>query len=233
MTYLAGVDGCRGGWIAALRTLGAEDVQLRRVNSLAELLCDGQTPDVAAVDIPIGLADAGPRACDGAARRLLGRRGSSIFPAPVRAVLAATDYAEACRLGQAADGRKVSRQTYNLLPKIQEVDDLLRRRQELARRVHEVHPELSFCVLAGGRPMEYSKKRRQGLEERLALLEPHYGSWIAAALSERKRLGCTEDDIVDALIALWTAERIAHGVAQTFPSPPPTDRHGLTMAITA
>src|SRR5271157_3482359 len=58
-------------------------------------ILDGGTDfDIIAIDIPIGLLDAyeiGGRACDRAARKFLGKpRGNSIFPAPVRPVLAAT-----------------------------------------------------------------------------------------------------------------------------------------------
>lgn len=54
--------------------------------------------------MPIGLGENGPRPCDQAARRFLGQRGSSVFPAPVRAVLAATTYVQACELSLAAQG---------------------------------------------------------------------------------------------------------------------------------
>ena len=58
--------------------------------------------EVVAIDMPIGLSDDGARACDVAARRLLGRAGSSVFPTPVRAVLATDDYAEARAVSRAA-----------------------------------------------------------------------------------------------------------------------------------
>jgi predicted RNase H-like nuclease len=46
--------------------------------------------EVIAVDIPIGLTEVGARACDEHARSELGQpRGSSVFPAPLRAVFAA------------------------------------------------------------------------------------------------------------------------------------------------
>lgn len=56
---------------------------------------------------------------------------------------------------------------------------------------------------------------------------------LAEALSERRLLGCAEDDIVDAFVALWTAERVARGDAQTLPETPPKDRYGLRMEIVA
>jgi predicted RNase H-like nuclease len=46
----------------------------------------------AGIDIPIGLTASGPRSCDLEARRLLGPRRSSVFPAPAREVLRAWSY---------------------------------------------------------------------------------------------------------------------------------------------
>ena len=209
-------------------------VMLRREERLADLLYGAWTPDVVAVDIPIGLTDAGPRQCDVAARRLLGPgRGSSVFPAPVRAALKAESYEMACQLHVAADGRKMSKQAYAILPKIREMDELIQGSADLRERVCEVHPEVSFTYLAGGRPMQYGKRKPPGKQERRALLEPWVGSWLAGALSERKLLGCADDDIVDAFVALWTAERIAREQAQTLPETPPRDRYGLRMQIVA
>src|SRR6478672_10250511 len=87
-----GVDGFRGGWVGA-RVVGTQVEWLLLPD--AQAVVEASTAAAAtAVDAPIGLPEAGPRDCDLAARRLLGVRGVSVFPAPVRAVLAATSYAE-------------------------------------------------------------------------------------------------------------------------------------------
>jgi predicted RNase H-like nuclease len=39
------------------------------------------------------------------------------------------------------------------------------------------------------------------------------------------------DDILDGLVALWTAERIVRGEARTLPEDPPVDRYGLRMEM--
>ena len=63
-----------------------------------DLALDGHL--MIAVDMPIGLAERGPRACDIAARRVLPRgRKSSVFPPPRRAMLGCADWAEANALG--------------------------------------------------------------------------------------------------------------------------------------
>ena len=97
---------------------------------------NGDSLDIVAVDIPIGLNEgyeAGGRFCDRQARKCLRGRASSVFPAPVRPVLAASSREEACTLSRASapHGKAISKQTFAILPKIREVDELLRRRPEL------------------------------------------------------------------------------------------------------
>jgi predicted RNase H-like nuclease len=100
-------------------------------------------------------------------------------------------------------------------------------------RVHEVHPEISFYFLAGQRPLKYRKKSEAGREERRKLLEPLYSRWLQAALLARKKLGCAEDDLLDAFVALWTAKRIACRISYTIPAVPPQDAFGLRMEMVA
>ncbi len=176
-----GVDGCRGGWAVA------SAAGVIAVPTFADVL-DLADGGVVGVDMPIGLPDAGPRACDVAARRELGRpRGSSVFPAPPRAALGWRSW---------ADAAGVSRQAYLLLAKIREVDELMS--PALQSRVVEVHPELSFAAMAGG-PMRHNKKTAEGRAERLAAL---------ALAAPPKAPGAAADDVLDALAVLWTAQRV-------------------------
>jgi predicted RNase H-like nuclease len=113
------------------------------------------------------------RTCDVEARRLLGPgRGSSVFPAPIRPVLTATSYTDACQVGVQIEGKKLSHQTWAISSKIHDVDQVVRQNAELPMRVYEVHPEVCFYFLAGGRPIKYRKKRKDGREEQQKLLEP-------------------------------------------------------------
>ena len=55
--WLAGVDGCPGGWIAAfVRPEGAAG-RLQRFGSFAEIVVAPERPAVVAIDIPIGLPE--------------------------------------------------------------------------------------------------------------------------------------------------------------------------------
>ena len=132
-----------------------------------------------------------------------------MFPAPVRATLVAKNYEEACRLSTSAHGKSMSKQAYEIIAKIREVDDLMT--PELQTWVFEVHPEVSFYALNGRRSLIHSKHEREGKDERLRLLSPHYPS-IQNHLSELKRTQVGEDDVIDAAVAAWTAEMVATGI---------------------
>jgi len=97
-----------------------------------------------------------------------------------------------------------------------------------------VHPEVSFWHWNGGVPFVASKKSREGHAQRRALVEQRYGRGIAArarAETEPRVTWLADDDILDALAALYTAERIARGEHATLPEPAPRDAAGLPMRI--
>jgi predicted RNase H-like nuclease len=172
MVHVAGVDGTPEGWAVVIMEADRSVIpKVDLVHRFGEIFDCATDFNIIAVDVPIGLLDAyqvGGRACDRAARQVLGRpRGSSVFPAPVRPVLAATSWEDACVRSRASapDGKKVTKQTYAILPKIREVDELLQTRPELREVVREVHPEVCFSVLAGT-PMTHRKASNLGREER-------------------------------------------------------------------
>lgn len=80
-----GVDGCPGGWaVAELDVEHGQVIAIRREDSIGTVIGAVAADEVAvaAIDMPIGLPDTGPRACDREARRLLGRRGARCSPPP-------------------------------------------------------------------------------------------------------------------------------------------------------
>lgn len=154
-----------------------------RVHRLSLGVQDDAEPfDLVAVDIPIGLLDAfeiGGRCCDRNARMLLGVRGSSVFPAPVRPVLAAPSYVDACDRSRksAPAGKAISKQSFAICGKIAEVDHLLRARRDLLDIVREVHPEVCFLEMTGA-PMPYSKRKEVGWHgKRFARVSPTWTTW--------------------------------------------------------
>src|SRR5207247_765617 len=90
---IGGVDGCKAGWLLLCFETETRVIQPEIVPHAAGLVGRVSQLGVLTVDIPIGLTDGPARQCDVEARRLLGPgRGSSVFPAPVRAALGASDY---------------------------------------------------------------------------------------------------------------------------------------------
>lgn len=226
-----GVDGARHGWLAVWER--NQTLAFCVYGDPSALCAAHREAVVIAVDIPIGLSDYGPRAPDAEARRFVGgRRASSIFSAPVRAILDATTQPEASRRHRAVDGRGFGAQAFAILPKIRIWDALLVADAELRMRVHEIHPEVSFAALNGGIGLAERKKSAEGAAIRMALLGREFSTERVQALVAAcpRRMAAT-DDVLDALVALWSARRIASGIAATLPSSPLIDSAGLRTAI--
>jgi predicted RNase H-like nuclease len=206
---VAGVDGCRAGWVI-VTCQGRRVVNVSAVADLQTLVeqIDSGTLQVAAIDIPIGLAEKDRRESDREARKRLGARRSSVFPAPVRAVLAAMSYEEACAISRATSGRAISKQLFNILPKIREVDALVT--PERQRHLVEMSPELSLALL-GGAPMAHSKLSAAGRTERLRVLGAYFGRDGVERAATHPPATAKADDVLDAFAGAWTAWRVAAG----------------------
>jgi predicted RNase H-like nuclease len=232
MTTIVGADGCRSGWLCVFEELPSRRLGSKIFTTIDELFAAAPELEVLAIDIPIGLTDAGPRACDVAARDRLGpKRASSVFAAPIRPALHAASYAEGCDVAYRAQGKKFSKQAWAIYPKIREVDALLQRRADLRGRVYEVHPEVSFAEWNHA-PIVESKKSEEGIAIRRALVSAHFGMNAYETVRARyRRSVVADDDILDAFAALRSAERIRDGVARQLPTDPATDAVGLPMRI--
>jgi predicted RNase H-like nuclease len=223
---IAGVDGYKKGWIAAL-DLGNDRTAVRAYPTFRAIRDNRELEEIL-IDVPIGLLENGSRACDLDGRRLLGHpRGSSVFPAPIRPMLAARTWEEACRILSEIEGHKCSKQTAAILPKIREVDAAMT--PELQQRIHEAHPEVCFAMMNSGRAMTYRKTTNEGRLERLRLLERYFPD-IRKHLSD---VPGAKTDIIDAYGCLWTARRILNGEAVCFPKQEERDAHGLKVEIVA
>lgn len=230
-----GVDGCRAGWFyVAIEPCGA--IRWGVVPMLADLVGSAGDLDRIFVDIPIGLPDGGEgRTCDREARRRLGRRGRSVFPAPVRAVLGIDTYEDTNRTSRLAAGKGTTKQTFAIAPKVQEVDTLLRRCPKARRLVREVHPEVCFWAFAGETPMRFPKKAKAkaGFRERAAVLSSLRSSTpddISEIAREFRRKDVAWDDITDAFVAAATASQPLERL-RSLPAAPESDCYGLPMEI--
>ena len=227
---VGGLDGCPGGWVLATIPVhgSVTEFDVIVLPSLEPVVCELAAGRMvcAAIDIPIGLAEREPRSCDIAARRLLGPRRSSVFPAPARAVLGASTYAEACAVSRRACGKGISKQLYNILDKIRTVDALQTPR--LQDQLFEMSPELSFAELTG-RPMRANKQTAEGRASRRQALASAFGETVSGTLTGPPPAGAKRDDVVDALIGAWTARRRAAGVHLQLGGD--VDARGLRMEI--
>lgn len=223
--FVAGVDGCKTGWMC-FKLYGSGNAEPELMSLVDVIQSPPKNLRALAIDIPIGLLD-GPRACDVAARKLLGfPRRSSVFPPPCRAALVARDHKDMCRINQGVTGKKVTLQSYSIAPKIREVDDAI----TLAAQswVFEVHPEVCFWHFSGSRAMQHKKKSHAGREERIRVLAD-YLPRIAEHLASRPT-GVAVDDLLDAAVAALTARRWLHGEAVRV-CEPQQDGRGLRTEI--
>lgn len=241
-TWIAGVDGCRAGWIAVLWNIESGEWRFRFSPALAGIVDAAEQPHVVAVDMPTGFADRaerGGRPCERAARKLLPGKTSSVFATPCRAALAADTYAEASALNHASGphGVRLTKQCYNLFPKMRELDALLQARPALRRRIFEAHPELAFMRMNGGRPVLVPKRKPEGQAVRQRLLARHgFASTGRVWATYRhdaglRRSDAGPDDGLDAAAVCRTALLIHRTEAAHLPDSIARDCHGLPMAI--
>lgn len=248
---VAGVDGCKAGWIAVIRSDAEAVPEARVFSSFADLLAALPDDTIVTVDMPIGLPDfsgRGGRGPEALVRPLLGERQSSVFSIPSRAAVHAeagdlTDleawYAAHRRASDIAfrtsePPRGVSIQAFGIFSKIREIDALMIARPELRERVIESHPEVAFWRLNGGRAMSLPKKIKgkvnlAGMEERRALLAR--AGHRQDFLDQPPPRGAAADDFLDACAMMLVAERHRRGETVSYPSPPGRDAYGIPVAI--
>jgi predicted RNase H-like nuclease len=250
---ICGVDGCSAGWVAVWRDLTDSEPKTAVFFDIRSLIEAFKKTAIFAIDMPIGLPDfikVGGRGPEKSVRSFLGERQSSVFSVPSRTAIYAEcgpfsgqgDMIEAHKrasmvaLATSDPPRKISIQSFNLFPKIREIDTLLRAQPELASRVFESHPEFAFSVLNGNDPMKLPKKingkvNPAGMEERKELLASI--GLQRKFLDQKPPKGAATDDFLDACAMLCIAERIKAGKARPHPDPLQYDSHSIPVAIWA
>ncbi len=225
-----GIDGCRAGWFYV--RLGPSAWSFGVLTNISELAAIQGPADTVLIDIPIGLITCATneRRCDKAARKWLGPgKGSSVFPVPCRAAVAAQTYSEASATNFMNTGRNLSRQTWGILPKIREVDEFLRG-VETPSLPREMHPEVCFRALSLQQGPDASKKTKEGFRARLAILANHFpgtNELVSQALDKYLRKEVARDDVLDALVGAVTGRyRLC-----SLPVPAEFDAMGLPMEI--
>jgi len=162
MKYVCGIDGFKKQWIAVTKELVTGHLAWKVLPTLGEIVENIDDYSVIAIDIPIGLTESGARKCDVEARQLLGARRSSVFPSPISAVLLAKDYLDACRIREKVEKKRMSQQAWAIVYKIKEINELIANNPLLAKKIFEVHPEVSFYYLADNQQANFKKEEQRG-----------------------------------------------------------------------
>ncbi|MFW5994294.1 MAG: DUF429 domain-containing protein, partial [Halanaerobiaceae bacterium] len=197
----AGIDGCPGGWLM-IGENGNNKLRYNLYDNIKTLWQANNDLEIALIDIPIGLKETGPeeRKCDKSARKILNNRKYSVFPAPCRQALKASCWKEANRINNEVRGKGLSKQSWNISSKIQEVDNLIKAAPEAKTIFREAHPEIVFWAINNRQEMSYNKKKAGGYQERLDLLKnylPDLEDLINLILNDYRRKDLARDDILD------------------------------------
>ncbi|HZO12771.1 MAG TPA: DUF429 domain-containing protein [Polyangiaceae bacterium] len=175
--FVAGVDGCRDGWIV-VGLDGGRFAGAGKYRTFREVV--GAVPEAHAigVDMPIGLVDEGERLCDRLARERVGPRRSSVFCVPPRSAIEAESYEDANAIALELWGRGISTQLYNLRAKILEVDEVVRDAPRAPRRsspqgARRKHP---------ARLIKEKKENRASLLRYARIVKPDHGQTAKPAI---------------------------------------------------
>jgi len=228
----AGLDGCRAGWL--LISFG-EHPQYRLLRTDQQFRNALEEYDRIFIDMPVGLEENRyMRECDRILRERLGKEyASSVFAPPIRPALHAPSYVEANMQSFELTEKKLSLQSWNIVPKIRQLDAILQNHEGIKEKVFESHPELLFMNLNMG--VIYQKKNsKKGILHRLDLIseqEPVAAEYFRQIKEEFRRNEVAEDDIVDAMVLALTAKESESTQIKTLPEKPEKDSFGLVKAI--
>lgn len=227
MQRVAGVDGCKAGWLVVVANVDLSKAALEVAPNWNAIESDAA---IIAVDMPIGISERGVRQCEVEARKLLSPCASRVFKTLPREALrfAQNDWIVANQWSKARGFGGLSKQIWNIRPKINEIDAAIT--PETQARVWEAHPELAFARLNRGRPLD-SKHTTQGLAARKKLLRRAGFTNLDNWLRSLRGKGAKADDLFDACVLVLTAKNILQGRARQLPQVVERDSRGLRMSI--
>ena len=225
-----GVDGCTGGWIAAILEHGI--LVIDKFKSLGDIVKQYPDFDEFIVDMIIGLqSNKNHIRPDTYARRIIRERTSTIFPAPCRQAVYAVTKADAYSENERVLGKKFTPLTLSIFPKVREVDTFFKDNPQYKNIIKESHPEVCFARL-NGRTILSRKSDPDGVIERINLLERYIPELNINKLTFLSRdLKCKMDDIIDAICLSVTANLTSQGYFEIIPENPMMDDNGLIMQM--
>jgi len=232
---IVGIDGCKAGWISF--TMNKAGFSLQCFQTFADLIQDYSADAIFLVDIPIGLPFSkreSEQRPESHARQLLKKRSSSIFNAPCAQAAKEKTYAEANHTNKLILHKGLSKQSFYLIKKIQEVNTFLVENKSFTQKVLECHPELAFTRLTLDKvALTHSKKTAEGKVERMKLLEE-----VSDAFKKhRERIEATElfqkypDDVMDACCIAIVGMLGEHKGFTTIPKESGKNRDELPMQM--
>ncbi|MDA8441874.1 MAG: DUF429 domain-containing protein [Peptococcaceae bacterium] len=227
-----GIDGCKGGWVVVV--IRETDFKVNIIKSIDEVFNRYNEYDSVIVDMPIGLPESKAEdRPDGKVRARLKGKASSIFNTPCRQAVNANSYEEANQINRKILDKGLSKQSYAICRKIQEIDEFLSNNPQHKNQLVESHPELCFAVLNLGEPLYDNKHTDVGLSKRVHVLGHYYEQAqdvIKHAQNNEELKNCL-DDVVDALcLAIIGMLGLKNGF-KTIPENPKMDRQGILMQM--
>jgi predicted RNase H-like nuclease len=221
MNHIFGIDGCKYGWIVAeVEPSGGLSIQLIKSLNYLESIISQKA--IAGIDIPLAIHEKGFRMADAEARALLKSRASTIFSAPALETLHSDNYTAACEINESICGKKISKQSWFLFSKIKEARTIFCQEQKKIK-LYEVHPELSFMAMNDMNVIELGKKTNEGFKVRYKLVKKLFPKFNFEKIRANfKRSDVADDDILDAIAALWSTHKIIANMASYVPKKPET-----------
>lgn len=228
---LGGVVPCPGGWLIlparlAGVTVIVEDPEV--LPTLIEVLEYKPKFEAAAIWAPVGFFDEpgeGPyRPCDVEAREMIGwPRLVSVRPVPSRATLRARTREEARAMEPWLTNDDLRR--FRWMREAEENFQPFHQRNWFA-----AHPDLSFYVLNGDRPVTSSPYQPEGVLERMNLIKGKLPG-VEEAVTRTPPQGAAQVHLLQAAGLLWTARRAAGRAINRLPADPNWDTSGLRMEL--
>lgn len=231
-SHILGIDGCSAGWVVS-RLFADGDCALNVVTTIEALGSECAAGDLVCIDMPIGIPPDSQRVCDAKAKAVLGRYNARVFMTPPRPVVDQPDYPSANATSKRLIGKGLSKQMWNILPKVRALDALLQTRPALRNIIRECHPEIALWGL--GRTIVASNKATpEGRADRLRVLGAHIRAperCIEAARDTIKVRDAKDDDLIDAMICAVVGAGAWDGTIRALDEQLPRDATGLAMNI--
>lgn len=225
-----GVDGCKGGWIAAVYKDG--QLLLEKYPDIDTLVSKYPKFDEMLIDMVIGLpskmSDVRP---DVDARKIVSPRTSTVFAVPSRQAVYEYTQEKQIEANIRALGKSLPKQAMAIIPKMREVDGFLGAHTEYVNQIKESHPEVCFARLNGSVVMS-KKSDREGIAERISILKEYLPELNVESVTDfAHKLACNADDVVDAIVLMVTGNLNVQGSCEIIPENVQEDEMGLRMQM--